>query len=224
MLPRRVFLSGAVCAPLLAACGGRAERITLPVKVTATARAGGRTHQGSSVLLIDLRHTPNSLSRMQMGMTLKGEAVILDMGSGRTAYFLLKDYVHDILRGYDIAPSAGSVDETSFAKLRAASGVIEVPRNRYPKIAAFRDEADPTSVYEVDADDFAAAFGAGAALVSLTLEIVDEPMTETIQGRLPWLDSQIGGRLVDIPGRTIAAKDASFGQLLRHSDFIQIKG
>ncbi len=213
-----------IAAIMLTGCAPSAsEAITLHVKVTANAVADGVPHQGSSVLEINLRRTPNSLSGMAARMKLKGEAVILDMGNGRTAYFLLKDYVHDILNGYDVAPSAGSVDETSFDKLRAASGVIDVPRKQYPKSAAFRDEADPTTVYEVDPDDFATAFGPGVELTGLTLELVDEPVTEKIAQRLAWLEQARGGRLVPIEGNRIATKDASFGQLTRQSDFITLR-
>lgn len=215
------MLSAFIAAVMLAGCAPVAEdSITLHVKVTAHAVADGVPHEGSSVLEISLRRTPNSLSGMAMSMKLKGEAVILDLGRGRTAYFLLKDYVHDILNGYDVAPSAGSVDETSFDKLRAASGVIDMPRKQYPKIAAFKDEADPTTVYEVDPDDFAAAFGPGAELTGLTLELVDEPVTHYIENRLSWLNTDFGGRLQPIPGGRMAVKDATFGQLLKRSDFV----
>ncbi|PQA88581.1 hypothetical protein CW354_09875 [Marinicaulis flavus] len=218
------MLSALIAALMLAGCAPAGEnKITLNVKVTAHALADGVPHEGSSVLEIKLRRTPNSLSGMAMSMKLKGEAVILDMGRDRTAYFLLKDYVHDILNGYDVAPSAGSVDETSFDKLQAASGVIDVPRKQYPKIAAFKDETDPATVYEVDPDDFADAFGPGVELTGLTLELVDEPMTEKIAQRLAWLEPARGGRLVPIEGNRIATKDASFGQLTKQSDFITLR-
>lgn len=213
------MLCAFIAAFMLSGCAPSAsEAITLHVKVTAHAVADGVPHEGSSVLEINLRRTPNSLSGMAARMKLKGEAVILDMGNGRTAYFVLKDYVHDILNGYDVAPSAGSVDETSFDKLRAASGVIDVPRKRYPKIAAFKNETDPTTVYEVDPDDFAAAFGPGVELKGLTLELVDEPATNRIKDRLVWL--QPGSTEPLIPGN-IGRKmnELSFSELVKHGAF-----
>jgi hypothetical protein len=188
------------------------------VKVTAKAVADGVPKEGSSVLVIDLRRTPGSLSGYQMSMNLKGEATTLDPGRGRAAYFLLKDYVHDILRGYDAAPSAGSVHDKTFEILRAATGAIEVPRDRFPKIAAFTDEKDPASVYEVDPDNFAAAFGAGVSFKSLTLELVDAPMTEAIEARLPWIKAGSTVSLVPFDGPT-PMEDATFGQLVVHRYF-----
>jgi hypothetical protein len=204
----------------LAACARSSpdRALELHVRVTAKAVADGVPKEGSSVLLIDLRRTPGSLSGYQMSMNLKGEATILDLGRGRAAYFLLKDYVHDILRGYDAAPSAGSVHDKTFEILRTATGAIEVPRDRFPKIAAFRDEKDPASVYEVDPDDFAAAFGPGAAFKSLTLELVDAPMTEAIEARLPWIKAGSVERVILVP-RGVLANELSFGQSIHHQYF-----
>ena len=225
MVSRRKLLKtgGALCAvAALAGCGGPDSSIELHVKVTARAVADGVPREGSSVLLVHVAHTPNSLSRMQMRMSLKGEATILDMGRGRVAYFLLKDYLPDLVTGYRIwEPGKEAWSAETIPGLRAASGEIEIKRDRYPKIAAFRDERDPATVYEVEPGNFAAAFGPGVAFRSLTLELVDAPMTEAIEKKLPWLGTW-AGPFAPWPAetRTIAVRDATFGQLLRRRNFI----
>ena len=206
-----------IAAIMLAGCAPSAgDAITLHVKVTAHAVADGVPREGSGVLEIRLRRTPNSLSGMAMSMKLKGEAVILDMGRDRIAYFLLKDYAPDLMTHHNIRlpPS-----EEDFEKLRTTSGVIDVPRKRYTTIAAFKDEADPTTVYEVDPDDFAASFGPRVKLTGLTLELVDEAATDKIQGRLPWL---VTGSLKPLkgPGNTgRPLDDLTFLELVKHAAF-----
>jgi hypothetical protein len=50
----------------------------------------------------------------------------------------------------------------------------------------FRDISDPLSAEMVAPDNLAAAFGPGVAMGRMTLQMVDEPVTNEIPRRLPW--------------------------------------
>ncbi|MDZ7627958.1 MAG: hypothetical protein U5J99_06060 [Parvularculaceae bacterium] len=92
----------------------------------------------------------------------------------------------------------------------------------YPKLCAFRDEADPTSVYEVDPDNLAKTHGPGAKFLGLSIEIVDPktPLTKSIEGRLAWIVAGSSDRLVQ-PFRYADDPTASLGQTISSRSFIQ---
>lgn len=214
----------------LAGCGGPGGGVAhLKFKVTARARLGGEDYEGYAVNEMKARYTPNSLSRMMMGRTLKMEATVVDFGGKADALFvLLQDYLVIIGLLWGI-PVAGDADETTIGLLRAASGARHYPRKNpgiptldqsYPKIAAFRDEADPTSVYEVDPDDLARTHGLGAKFLGLSVEIVDPktPLTDSVEQRLAWLVASGSQRLIAPPHGQLL-RDASFGERLAHGSF-----
>jgi hypothetical protein len=59
-------------------------------------------------------------------------------------------------------------------------------------LVTFGDEADPTSVAEVDPDDLAATFGEGVRLKRITVELTDDPVTSGIEARLAWMNAYRG--------------------------------
>lgn len=158
------------------------------------------------------------------------EATVVDFGGKADAlYVLLTDYLPVILIAWDI-PGPGSADETTIPRLKAAQGSREIPLRHpsapdkkyhyYPKIAAFRDEADPASVYEVDPDDLAKTHGSGAKFLGLSIEIVDPktPLTNSIQQRLTWLDIDSNQRLLQPPAY-ISDESAELGQRITPGAF-----
>ncbi len=203
----------------ISACGAGGGEAHLRFKVTARAQLPGADYEGFAVNDMRARYTPNSLSRMMMGRTLKMESTVVDFGGKADALFvLLQDYLQIILRLWDI-PGPGSADETTIPRLKAATGVRELLTKtpgkpvldaNYPKIAAFRDEADPASVYEVDPDNLAKTHGPGARFLGLSIEIVDPktPLTEAIQERLTWIVPGSSDRLVQ-PFRTADDRNCS---------------
>jgi hypothetical protein len=62
-----------------------------------------------------------------------------------------------------------------------------------PDLVTFADVNDPKSVILVDPNDLAATLGPGVSWKSMTLQATDDPLTEGIEKRLPWL-KQIGGQ------------------------------
>ncbi|OFX04616.1 MAG: hypothetical protein A3E78_05160 [Alphaproteobacteria bacterium RIFCSPHIGHO2_12_FULL_63_12] len=233
MLTKRRLMqtAGAAVAGMgLAGCGGPGGGVAhLRFKVIARARLDGKDYEGFAVNEMKASYTPNSLTRMMMGRTLKMEATVVDFGGKADALFiLLQDYLVIIGLLWGI-PVAGDADETTIGLLRAASGAREYPRKNpgirtldqsYPKIAAFRDEADPASVYEVDPDNLAKTHGSGAKFLGLSIEIVDPktPLTEAIEHRLSWLGNFENETLRE-PSKWPEDLSAPLGQRIIGRDF-----
>ena len=227
---RRSLLATASLASMLALAGCgvvSAEKAKVRFKITATVIVDGKTYTGSAVNELVACYTPNSLSGFQMSRRMSAEATIVDVGRRDALFVLLVDYLDRILRAYNIAPSVGSADDMTVEKLKAARGEVGYEETQFerrrdlPLIAAFHDESDPTSVYEVDPENMAATHGPGARLVGVSIEIVDPetPLTEAVQKRLVWLVVGSSDRLVQ-PFRTADDPTASFGQIISSRSFI----
>jgi hypothetical protein len=232
MTRRRVgaLIAGGAGMAAVSGCGAGGGEARLRFKVIARARLNGDDYEGFAVNEMRASYTPNSLTRMMMGRTLKMEATVLDFGGKADALFvLLTDYLPVILIAWEI-PGPGNADATTLPRLRVADGIKEIPIRHpsaphkkyhyYPKIAAFRDEADPTSVYEVDPDNLAKTHGPGAKFLGLSIEIVDPktPLTDTIQQRLPWIDVDSNRRLLQ-PAAYITDDSAELGRRITPGAF-----
>lgn len=216
-------------AHALMGCGAGGGTAHLRFKVTARAQLPGADYEGFAVNEMRATYTPNSLSRMMMGRKLKMEATVVDFGGKADALFvLLTDYLPVVLMLWDI-PGPGSADKTTIPLLNEATGAREFPNrvpgklsyeHYFPKIAAFRDETDPTSVYEVDPDNLAKTHGPGARFLGLSIEIVNprRPLTDEIQKRLTWIDIDSNRRLLQ-PAAYISDDSAELGRRITPGAF-----
>jgi hypothetical protein len=141
--------------------------------------------------------------------SIKGEAVVVDLGSGRYLFALLS---HANDSGYmaGLAPRI-VVDRDQLVwsleaikRAKASSGRLEVPSKHFAMLVTFTDINDPKSVTEVNPANLGATFGVGYALKSIMLEITDEPVTEgTVKSVLGWLEA-VGrerGSLIPFSGK-----------------------
>lgn len=122
-------------------------------------------------------------------INVSGEAIVVDMGEGRTLFALLggvENLMRDTLRDAGLINSPVYVDVTT--AIMAQTEPLTVQPKRYPMLVTFEDVTDPKSVRLVDPADLAASFGAGYALRKITLEITREPVTKgVVEGVLGWL-------------------------------------
>jgi len=134
----------------------------------------------------------------------RGEAVAIDLPSGRTLFALLRsendiEWAEHVMQM--LAPKTpGEPWEEAFDNVLFIKGKVEVPRiwrlhpawdevSAYPMLVTFGDLDDPTSVAEVNPDDLAANFGVGVKLKRITVELTDDPVTSGIEERLGWFDA-----------------------------------
>lgn len=133
---------------------------------------------------------------------IRGEAVEVDLGSGRKLFALLLsdndvDWASRVM--FMLAPSAPNSAKSSFQSrfdnMIALEGAIPLPRmwppkahlrerSAYPMLVTFGDIADPTSVMVVDPDELNVTFGDDVSLKRITVEITSDPVTKKIEKTL----------------------------------------
>ena len=135
-----------------------------------------------------------------------GEAVVVDLGQRGVLFALMNrgaqggDALNIVFETFPWSKGIGNIyypdARAYYDKLRAKA---DVPLSKLPTLVRFRDINDPKTVELVDPNDLAKSFGAGVALKSATIEMVDdgihplsnlgitgEPMTTGIEDSLPW--------------------------------------
>lgn len=187
-------------------------RLTIEVETPAGLKSG------SSVIEVASEHDPPHLlqssglcgdgmghrSAVSMRQEVRGEAVAVDLGDGRTIYALLQSPdafgAHAFAtRAYEVQrstrlPRCDLIDERrAVALLREAGGPFEVPNDtrhaiaRFPTLVRFTDPANPRTVQVLDRRDLARSLGPGYRLRRIVVELTDDPVTSGIERRLPWL-------------------------------------
>lgn len=162
------------------------------------------TVSGSSVLQVNAWAIRPGLNGHVRSMSLKGEAVAVDLPGGQTLFALLRTRGASSDRGlaiasmaaldpsfdYDWVESAARIGRS--ATDRSENGMTQtaiLDNEEYPMLVAFGDIAEPSSVELVDPDNLAASFGEGVELRRIIVEMTDDPATEGIEERLGWLET-----------------------------------
>lgn len=142
---------------------------------------------------------------------LKGEAVVVDLGTRGKVFALLDNSLsaHQIVQDSFPLEGGGPCLKNGIKYYSNLKGKTEVPPFAHPMMVTFTDLSDPTSVKyvygieqlkdekgnfkgdaldkQVKEDNFAALFGEGVKLHSITIEMTDDAVTEGIEEVLPWL-------------------------------------
>jgi hypothetical protein len=200
---RIVFILGVLL--ILGYCAIPNDHASMRLRVIVTAEVDGEKVEGSSV--IELTYTRISQSLMGMGgsTTLKAEALVLDLKNRGTVFMLPctvyadgrlgEIYEHYVMRSFGVQAPVGGMTAEGLAKLRKAKGRVQFfyydtywKRSNPPLFVAFKNEADPRSIYRVDEKRLDLAFGPGVRLLGIELETTDAPLTHVLAKRLPWLD------------------------------------
>lgn len=202
-------------------------------KMTISVETPDGIKSGSSVVQIDVEIGNRELSRKTagsgVGWKVRGEAVVVDLGGGRYLFALLKG-----AGGYQSAPGRNALfafadmkkydpgkDILPVADVAATKRnvPVELPAKSWPLFVTFADINDPKTVKRVDMDDLDAAFGAGYALKSITLEITDEPVTKgVVEGVINWLSQYPEPGLCKATGRS---SNIPFCRRVHHGDLIR---
>jgi hypothetical protein len=163
--------------------------------------------------------------------SIRGEATVIDLGSGRYLFATLDYERGDTLAFDTLFPNAEALtnpDGTNgyphtYPESKLANQITpslkpaNVPRRLYPTLVTFIDINNPKSVTKVDPSNLAATFGEGYALKSITLEITDEPVTKgRAEQVLLWL---IGIKGLTLDGRRGYNPNWKLSGQLNHSNF-----
>jgi hypothetical protein len=141
----------------------------------------------------------------------RGDALMIELGGAKNLVALLA-YGED---GSNFDDSSflptrllGAKDRrVSFRDVKTFAGrpAVPVPDQQRPVFVTFGDAADPKSARRVDPNELESVFGKGFRLRGLSLDIIangfwpidfggalGEPVTRTIEQKLPWLNSPGG--------------------------------
>lgn len=150
-----------------------------------------------------------------LSVTTRGEAITVDLGQRGDLFALLGSFEHPGWAGSVmefVTPRPGNASghndyEAWHERMISNRGVHELPRlspnvfrsgpprpngaekvaRDYPLLVHFRNNADPSTIERVHPYDLEATFGPGVTLRRITVQLTDEPVTSTINAKLPWL-------------------------------------
>lgn len=150
--------------------------------------AGPRS--GSVVREVEWARTLPLLTANEFSFRQRGEAVAIDLPDGSVLFVLLHWDGYETIRAgfgqarkYDVKTELDTAQEN---RRVYEYPTIETARTHnlvFPRFVKFRDLSDPASVHAVDP----ANIGNGVTFRRITMQMTDEPVTNSIQRRLPWL-------------------------------------
>lgn len=229
MISRRRVLCGMAAGLVLPALSGcKTNESTYRFRLTVEVDTPEGVRSGFSVMEVSAWGYSAGMNGQRRGMTLRGEAVAVDLPGGRTLFALLRtkganpdiDLAMASMAALDQdfrndwVESAGRIE-----RLKAENLTAVVRPDDYPMLVTFGAIADPTSVEEVDPDDLEASFGPGVRLRRITVQLTDEDVTTGIESRLAILGIE--------PDRSLDSDfemttNPTLAQELGYDDFIKV--
>lgn len=214
------------------------SRLTLVVETPEGERSGSSVTQLTT-------YFPGGLTRAQgwaITVQLVGEAAVVDLGQRGLLFATLREqtnltfsgggstgggynagltpFPQEKFRG-DYRANASTNDQYSayLDDLNRLKPKAVLPIEYVPVLVRFTNPNDPKSVTLLDPLDLAPNFGAGVIFKSATIEITDDPITEGIETRLPWLkSSKVAEHLFPNPTHQ-PPREPTLVMLLTYDDF-----
>jgi hypothetical protein len=203
---RRVVVGGASSAGVLALAGCDGPYASYRYRLALTVQDGG-LKTGSSVVEVAEHYTRNIDSPGLRSNARRGEATLVDLGGGRLLLGLLTGGARWIGQSLPKNPPKTTWTDSPSGMLIEALGLpdswqrqaapdcgsllgrppFRLSPEQMPNLVTFADASDPTSLAWVDPRDLAATFGPGVTLAAATIEITNDPVTQGLENRLPWL-------------------------------------
>jgi hypothetical protein len=193
-------------ALLLVGC--EKNTVTYRYKLTLTVEDNGTHYSGSSVVQVKTWDSQTIDQGNMFHTQSTGQATIVDLGQGRVLFGLLTGgYLQPLYRDEPIwrdgptnliVEAFGNAWSRPNGKLPVGlatypgAGAKDLAPEKLPSLVTFRDASDPRTVVKVDPTNLESAFGPGVKLTSATIEITDDPITNGITKRLPWLVGRRG--------------------------------
>lgn len=182
-------------------------------KITVEVETPEGIKTGSAVREVTVQLTPKITPETKPTTSLKGEAVVVDLGKRGVVFALLKGHRmgedHGTFLPFYAFPfwAEWSSKDTIHYYRNLKAGPTEIEPDKYPLFVRFRDQKAPKTIenlYEVDwclerhtdgtctktgfhvvADRFEDAFGEGVRLKSVTVEMTDAEITRQVKTFMP---------------------------------------
>ncbi len=175
--------------------------------VTVSTPEGDKT--GSSVREVTAIHGWQPFPDSGATVSLKGEAVVVDLGKrGQlfallTGYRLAEENATD-LPGYVLDHKYPQFSVEGIKEMGELSGYKELDQEWYPHFVHFKDITNPKTVENVmtmgachihelcvKTDNFEKIFGKGVHIKSVTIEMTKDDVTKGIEKWIPWLPREL---------------------------------
>lgn len=178
----------AIILPLLAltGCG---KNYDWNQKLTVKVETPDGEKSASSVMSAQLTDTHGPFVPAEangVSFQLRGEAIVLEVSSGRYLFVLLKGVpaLNWLVYSKMDSTKAGALLESGDD---GGAGEVALQRDQYPLLVTFDDINDPASVKRVNPANLEATFGPGYRLKGITLALTREPVTKgKVEKLLGW--------------------------------------
>lgn len=187
---------------------------TFRYKLTAEVQTPDGVKTGSSVVEVSYSHSGDWGGGQHANLNLLGDAVDVDLGSGKNLFLLLTNREAGPSRPR-FSPSGnpsfagGPLDAFSLPlkifelkwifgqepklcsdyAVASASAKPVIPFENLPTLVTFTDIADPSSVKVVQPENFETDFGAGYRFINAKIEPTTDVSSHNIEQVLPWWNS-----------------------------------
>lgn len=242
---RRAFLGAALAATLSSGCES-SNAWTLNYRLRVRVFANGQSRNASSVFRVIYRAVPpTALNQSQYFYTQSwGEAVPIDVGDGQWLFAMLGGVVGAGSDHYFAALGAHTIvsalmgeefDHDAFVsgelyeRARAIQGERDLDEGSWPMMVRFLDVSDLSSIrflrvagrtyqgaMEESFESFRSAYGTGAGVERVTVEITGASPSRRLGQILPWLATIQGADR----GVTERARGVPLHENLSHQNFV----
>lgn len=199
----REVLSGAIIAIATCACGplGSTYKYRYRLTVRVETPQGLRSGSGVAEQIVGSSNIDLGELSAKRGIRTRGEAVAVEL-AGRQVLFVL-------LPGSEAAQAAldpkwrndwvesakrivrGQTPREAMKIEPKADANGEAMASMGPVLLRFRNQQDPTTIEWVDPKNLQASFGERTRLVSVTVQLTDDPLSVGIERRLAWLKNYL---------------------------------
>ncbi|MDM9646339.1 hypothetical protein [Rhizobium sp. S163] len=215
-LVRRSAFAGLVALPLFGCADS--EVAVVRYRVIATVNVDHKLVQASTVMEARYVRVKNSLSGAGGATRLYGEALIFDLPGGRSFFILPIEHLKTgelnqvwetaVLRSLGVKNSVGGLSDDDLHVISQASGRLPFQYfGRLPAFVSFRDERQPKSIFEINPVALDKTFW-GVEFKSLEIETTNEPVSDRLRSRLPWLNAE--GQVFERPKSGLASSSDPF--------------
>jgi hypothetical protein len=208
------FLALLVPAWLLAACGSSESvryKMTVEVDTPEGLKIGSAVRESTY-------ETPPSLPAIgedRGRITVKGEAVAVDLPNGQTLFALLSSATHDVDYAARIPDRMMALGKGRVITRQPVTIWPPAHPEGVPMLVRFVDIADPKTVEVIEPDALEKSFGPNYRLKRIEVQLTQEPITIGIGERLRWLGPYPEPSLIAPQG----LHDWSPAARVRHGDF-----
>jgi hypothetical protein len=130
---------------------------------------------------------------------VRGEAVVVEVAPGEYLFVLLDDMESLAYHTFTQFPYTRDSEFDSWARsIERHRGSAEVPQDAYPTMVTFGDIDDPMTMFRISPSNLTRVFGDGFDVVSMNLEVTDDPVTEgNIATAASWINDLAAYQTID---------------------------